>query len=379
MGARGDRAESEAGTSPRSKRLAFVDGLRGIAAVAVVIQHTASYFWPSFEDFSRHRFGLGAFAVALFFLCSGFVIPASLDRHDSLVQFWIGRCSRLYPLYWCSVVAALGLGLLGRFPLPQGDNLGQTVLLNLTMIQNLLGVPSLIGDYWTLCMEMVFYIAISLLFLARLHRQSEWLVGGLFLLPIVGQVIAPRLLGAPRGPDLSGVLLTLGLIFAGSAAYRWYTGAIGTATAAALAIIIPLGTLAATDPQGTIPTAALGAGNWALSYTLSHLAAYAVFALALWRRQLPATLAAIGTISYSLYLTHRLVFTAFPNAGGPLPTALLSIATTFLLSIATYRLIERPGMAIGKHLALRYRTLSAHLAARRATLPGLLRNPSRTS
>ncbi|MFN8537852.1 MAG: hypothetical protein U0232_10320 [Thermomicrobiales bacterium] len=49
MSARGDRAESDAGRSPGGKRLAFVDSLRGIAAVAVVIQRTASYFWPGFE------------------------------------------------------------------------------------------------------------------------------------------------------------------------------------------------------------------------------------------------------------------------------------------------------------------------------------------
>jgi len=65
MGVRGGRAESDAGKAPGGKRLAFVDGLRGIAAVAVVTQRTASYFWPGFETFSRHRFGLGAFAVPL--------------------------------------------------------------------------------------------------------------------------------------------------------------------------------------------------------------------------------------------------------------------------------------------------------------------------
>jgi len=242
-------------------RLAFVDGLRGIAALAVVVQHTVSYYWPSFEVFSVGRFGLGAFAVTLFFLCSGFVIPVSLDRHNSLVQFWIGRVCRLYPLYWCSVGAALALGLVGHFPLPrQGDALGQTTALNLTMIQMLLGVPNLIGDYWTLCFEMLFYLLISLLFLLRLHRRSEWIVGLLFLSPLLSRVVGPRLLGGPIVPDLSGVTLTLGLMFIGSVAYRWYDGALGTPVASVVALLVLLGTIAAIVPSRTSKATTLATG-----------------------------------------------------------------------------------------------------------------------
>lgn len=350
-------------------RLVFVDGLRGIAGIAVVAQHLCSYFWPAFEQFSRHRFGLGAFAVALFFLCSGFVIPVSLDRHHSLVQFWIGRICRLYPLYWCSLGAAVLLGVAGRFPLPQqGENLGQTILLNLTMVQGLLGVPNLIGDYWTLTYEMLFYGAVSVLFLLRLHRRSEYLTALIFLVPLVGQVLAPAFFGVSWGGGFGGLVVTLGLLFAGSAAHRWYSGALCTPVALALALLVTVGTLAAIDPQATALPALLGAGNLALGRSLSHLAAFALFALALWLRRLPASLAAIGTISFSLYLTHRLVFTAMPDLGGPLPTALVSLAVTIPLSVATYHLIERPGMALGKHLSSRYRLRRE----RRTTLPAVL-------
>jgi peptidoglycan/LPS O-acetylase OafA/YrhL len=352
------------------RRLVFVDALRGIAASAVVCQHTTLHFWP--DSAFWNRISLGSFGVSLFFLCSGFVIPASLDRHNSLVQFWLGRCFRLYPLYWFSICAAVMLGLAGRFPLPRGgENLGQIALQNTTMVHGLVGTPNLIGVYWTLLFEMIFYTVISLLFLLRLHSRSEWLVGGLFVMPILVQVVSPRLFGSPWGPDLRGILITLGLMFAGSAAYKWYSGALGTRAAAALVLIVPLGTLVAVDPEGIALTSTFGAGNQQFITVLSYLAAYAVFALALWRQHLPTALAAIGTISYSLYLTHSLVFTAFPVVGGTMATALLSTATTVLISLVTYYAIERPGMALGKSLTLRYRQWNARFAAWRTTSPGL--------
>lgn len=352
------------GGSANDGRLDFLDGLRGVAVIAVVVQHVGWYFFPAFADFSEKRFGLGVFAVTLFFFCSGFVIPASLDRHRSLVRFWIGRACRLYPAYWGSVIAAVALGALGRFPRPRGADLPAIVAVNLTLGQTLVGVPNLIGDYWTLGYEVVFYILISLLFVARLHRQSEWAAALLFLVPLIRRVLAPWLPSPSPLPDLAGATATLGFMFAGSAAHRWYSGALGRRAAAALALLVPLGTVAALGPTGDLAPL-IRDGDRTLARLLSYLAACAVFAAVLHRRRLPAWLGAVGLISYSLYLSHRLIFTALPDLGGPWPTALASVALALVVSLGTYRLLERPGMALGKALSARYAAWAARALLRR--------------
>src|SRR6186713_1339102 len=85
--------------STRRNRLEFLDFLRFIAAFSVLIQHACEKVFPAFAYFCTHYFQFGVFGVTLFFLCSGFVIPVSLEKSHSLKKFWINRVFRLYPLY----------------------------------------------------------------------------------------------------------------------------------------------------------------------------------------------------------------------------------------------------------------------------------------
>src|SRR5258708_38869349 len=66
------------------KRLAFIDTLRGIAVLSVLLQHalevivsnhpTGEYYWV-FHNAIGYYFNFGRFGVVLFFFVSGFVIP----------------------------------------------------------------------------------------------------------------------------------------------------------------------------------------------------------------------------------------------------------------------------------------------------------------
>ena len=78
----------------------------------MVISHGAAAYVSGTAEFDSHIFRFGQFGVVLFFLCSGFIIPASLERHGSLQGFWISRFFRLYPIYWVATLAALALVLI---------------------------------------------------------------------------------------------------------------------------------------------------------------------------------------------------------------------------------------------------------------------------
>ena len=128
-------------------RLSFLDCIRGVAALAVLVEHIGALLWPRFHVFVHNSFNFGKFGVAAFFLTSGFVIPFSLERGNSLPKFWISRFFRLYPLYWLSLTMVVCLFLLG---VPHGfgpdfsSHLARNVLVNVTMFQQFVGINAVL-------------------------------------------------------------------------------------------------------------------------------------------------------------------------------------------------------------------------------------------
>jgi hypothetical protein len=93
----GDLAGPALGPASTVKgRLEFLDALRGIAALAVALQHGAEILWPAYLRWSIEVFRPGEYGVFVFFICSGFIIPASLEKYGSVARFWIG-CSGCSP------------------------------------------------------------------------------------------------------------------------------------------------------------------------------------------------------------------------------------------------------------------------------------------
>src|SRR5262245_47699245 len=103
---------------PRPGRIRALDGLRGIAAVTVVVQHILSSFPPLAAmidrapdadivllDLDRTPLRLlwtGSEAVILFFVLSGFVLTLQIERFQagsSYVTYIVRRVSRLYVPY----------------------------------------------------------------------------------------------------------------------------------------------------------------------------------------------------------------------------------------------------------------------------------------
>src|ERR1700759_1323329 len=91
-----------------SRRMAWLDVLRGLAAMAVVYHHAGYWVWTEPHDVGDRWFAAGVFGTTLFFLISGYIIPASLERKGSLRGFWISRIFRLYPL-WVTVIVAVAV------------------------------------------------------------------------------------------------------------------------------------------------------------------------------------------------------------------------------------------------------------------------------
>lgn len=161
-------------------RIQELDALRGIAALVVLVFHF-SLLNPDLLKFTK----FGVTGVDLFFIISGFVITMSLDRIRFGYEFVINRFSRLYPTYWTAVVFTFLVIFINRYffgadpqtPLPTKD-----FLYNLTMFQYYFGVKDLDGPYWTMIIEMLFYLVMLYLFLTKSLKSAVALLIPLVLL-----------------------------------------------------------------------------------------------------------------------------------------------------------------------------------------------------
>ena len=143
-----------AATSGRFREL---DGLRGIAAFAVLLSH---YTWEFDVIFPGHTpfpasLPLGALGVSLFFMISGFVILMTAERKPQPTRFAQARAVRLYPTYWaCLTITILVVYLSGTSALFRTPG---ELAVNYTMLQSFVGVRSIDGAYWSLSREIIFY------------------------------------------------------------------------------------------------------------------------------------------------------------------------------------------------------------------------------
>lgn len=165
-----------AAPSPNPKppaRFAFVDGLRGIAALGIVIFHIWWYEpdpWPALE--SAHWIVDAAFlrvrgGVQILLVISGFVIAYTLRNTwvtpREAVNFIGRRVIRLVPAYWVAIATVILVDvicqrILGLDSPFTGELTVGRVAAHMTFLQDVLGHDPLGAGMWTLCIEMQFYI-----------------------------------------------------------------------------------------------------------------------------------------------------------------------------------------------------------------------------
>lgn len=347
-------------------RYAHIDAMRAVAALCVAVLHLSQTMERTagsgqwllhFVDYWQ----LGAFGVALFFMVSGFVIPASFGNRESRAEglrvFAIRRFFRLYPAYWLSIPLALWTTwwLQGRAIDPV------MVAANITMLQSWIGIDNIEGLYWTLAYELAFYFLCAALYAAGVLHRPWALIAMLYVLLVAFAAIS--LTGPGRGAPLSfytDMPTFLGMMFTGAVLRQWHDGRpLSRWLKAALVIIVLIYVLPAVrsfkleDGQLLIqPT-----GGWSGAAAMIF---FIVFAMRL--RLAHPLLSWFGTISYSLYLFHPVwlyfaywlfALPGFEWARGWDLTVYVALilAVTTAFSSAVYRWLELPMIEVGRRLS----------------------------
>ncbi|MEV7088872.1 acyltransferase [Streptomyces sp. NPDC093085] len=167
-GAPAPAAQAPGAGGGRSDRMRALDGLRILAALMVCLFHYAGkgqvgHAWGAspknlFPDLSAFA-TYGALGVQLFFVISGFVICMS-SWGRSLGDFFRSRVTRLYPAYWVAIVLVTAACVAAPSVIPPLRL--DEVLVNLTMLQQPMGVDRVLGVCWTLWVEARFYLLFAL-------------------------------------------------------------------------------------------------------------------------------------------------------------------------------------------------------------------------
>ncbi|MEO3873761.1 acyltransferase [Nonomuraea sp. B12E4] len=410
----GGAPRAEARAPAPTRRQTWLDALRGVAVLAVLFEHLLDPLFPEVRTTVSPWFDFGQFGVMVFFLISGYVVPASLERRGSVAGFWINRLFRLYPLWILAAVVGTVFGVVQVYlalPGQLSDHPVTSSIAHLTMLQDLLGVVSVLNVFWTLSYEMAFYLLVTALFVAGRHRggtagtlvlaMAAVLVGGVLpagalsrglggdaavliatavlvlgLAAILGGDHRVRLCGAAAVAVLAVVLLgtnsrvgaweslaIVATMFAGTALYRLDQGQLGRGVARWVIGLVPVVCVVAAfwfGPGWAMTEEKAMAFRW--SWSAAVVAAWLTFVAGRLLRSyaLPRFLVWLGLISYSVYLLHPLaVQTLRRLVGDPAPVPLAwrlawfvaLVVVVVACSALTFRLVERPAQRFGRRLA----------------------------
>ncbi|HEY0308451.1 MAG TPA: acyltransferase [Acidobacteriaceae bacterium] len=338
-----------------------VQGLRGIAAVMVVVYHSLGLWALQIHTPVTGFWANGQAGVDIFFVISGFIMPLTIRRTghaaaDSL-NFLRRRIERIYPLYW--IVTTLKVALTLAVPAVAVYGLGSSY----HVIASYLLLPSfhpdgsvtpIVPPGWTLTYEMFFYLLITIGIACG--RSLRWFMPAV-LVPVALLTFFPISHRIPIvRTELPLVLEFLaGMVLAWGVQRRpWLSKTLPNLIIAVLAFS---GILFLND------TSLSRVVVWGIPAFL--LVGAALNMETKLGKRIPALMLLIGDASYSIYLLHWFMMPVVKHLEqmhrlaairSEASTVVLGVATSVVAGTCCYLWVERP---INRFFHVRRRTALA--------------------
>lgn len=340
-------------------RFTALDGLRGLAALIVVIHHCLLVsrelaaavhtdgqgelepwvWWATFTPL--HLLWAGQEAVYLFFILSGFVLmlPFLGDGACGWASYYSKRLIRIYLPVWASLMFALLLASIT--PRVASPSLSSWVNLH-DQVPDLLrdmlllgGVSSLNSPLWSLQWEMLFSLLLPLYLIVAIRVRRCWLlsIAGLLVVIALGNVLYTSL---PVFMPMFGIgaLMAVGR----SDLDRWGRHLGSRGWVFMLVAAVPLLCARWLYPQLPVVIALATVGG-----------ALVLFAFTAWRPTIRLgnrrVLRWLGLRSFSLYLVHEPIILSVTYAfrsSDPVLVGLFALPLSLATAEIFFRLVERP-------------------------------------
>ena len=353
-GVAADVAGRHATRAPGGGRIVGLDGIRGLAALFVVVHHCYLASFPGYTRFTGPWWAgwmlYGHLAVVVFIVLSGFSLSIGPARHgwhlDGLGKYAHRRAWRILSAYWPALVFSIVMAWL-FVPQPgEGAPTARSAVVFGLLLQDVTGAPSPNGAFWSIAIEAQLYVVLPLLFLlVRRTGMAVMLVAVTLPVLVIG-TFAPTVhvidLFTRFTPQLA-VGFAAGVVAAGMANdERWRR--LPLLWLAAGAAVPPLALIAAMGPLWTF--------EHYFWVDLSALPAMALLLAAIGAggaRRVSGVLDApplrsLGGFSYSLYLIHAPIVVAVaalvvrPRLGWGVDTLLVMLVVALPLSLLASRL-----------------------------------------
>lgn len=335
----------------------FIDWLRGFSALAVMYFHLILMIYIAPNNAINHDswvyhvvygfLDLGKIAVAVFFIVSGFLIPSTLRKSSpNLRDFIIHRIFRIYPAYWMSII----FYVIVEFAVLKNHLSWFQVAVNLTMLQQFIGVDNVVGAFWTLQIELIFYGLCCLLFkLNMLQRRNIIIIGSLALGLVAAFIRDAKGVNMPLA-----LFIALALMFLGDE-IRCYADGIASQGSLIWRIV--------TVFLGVAAICWVGYGEEGSRYLISYWIALVIFLISFIMRIEIARQAIANEIgkfladcSYNVYLLHGSIGLLigkkiYEQTGDIILSITIPIVLVMILSFLIFRLLEIPAIRLGRRIS----------------------------
>ncbi|WP_404310496.1 acyltransferase family protein [Neorhodopirellula lusitana] len=322
------------------KHFQSIEGARGIASLLVFVSH----LHLSMGHWLDRYLDLGKIGVVLFFLISGFLVLPSFVSRFQVINFAIRRFFRLYPVYWLSILLAIAL---------MPDSLAWWEYgVNVTMMQQFIGVPNAISVYWTLTIEMAFYFFLVATALVDRQYLTNRLWVTFYALGLASVAIAALRYQThyklPVAMPLALHLMTYGALLRRNLEatadplrrIRFFTLTACLAGFVTISCMLAYSFAVKYDEN---------MGKYLLSYCVGILS----FFLVVYKDQFlnRGLFVFLGKISYGFYVFHLPILLACRDSiSNSLLAITLALTSTIAISFLAYKYIEVPANAWGRKL-----------------------------
>lgn len=155
------------------KRIALFDWMRAVSAIFIIIYHYTTRYSELIGHIENYSINVpyGFMGVTVFFVLSGFLAVYRISNPKNgggVTNYLVKRLRRLYPAYWVAMILTT---FVCYFYLNDRCVSFPIFLVNFTMLQSFVFMPSIDGAYWTLSFELLFYLYVCVLLKFKIKER----------------------------------------------------------------------------------------------------------------------------------------------------------------------------------------------------------------